>query len=44
MYLDRYYWKPFDCINLAEGLFAVANLFTFTKFCFLLPVNQYLGN
>lgn len=41
--LDRYYWVPFDPINMAEGLFAVANLFSFTKICFLLPANQQLG-
>jgi hypothetical protein len=43
IYLDRYYWKSFDSINLSESLFAIANLFSFAKFCFLLPVNQFLG-
>ncbi|RNA03569.1 Short transient receptor potential channel 6 [Brachionus plicatilis] len=41
--LDRYYWVSFDPINMAEGLFAVANLFSFSKICFLLPANQQLG-
>lgn len=28
---------------MAEGLFAVANLFSFIRICFLLPANQQLG-
>ena len=40
---DRFYWVPFDPINVAEGLFAIANLFSFGRICFLLPANQNLG-
>jgi transient receptor potential cation channel subfamily C member 4 len=32
-----------DPINMAEGLFAVANIFSFSRICFLLPANQQLG-
>lgn len=28
---------------MAEGFFALANLFSFTRICFLLPANQQLG-
>lgn len=40
---DRFFWVPLDPINMAEGFFAIANLFSFTRICFLLPVNQDLG-
>lgn len=43
MNTDRYYWVPMDPVNLAEGFFAVANIFSFTRICFLLPANQQLG-
>ena len=32
-----------DPINLAEGLFAIANILSFTRICFLLPALQELG-
>ena len=32
-----------DPINMAEGLFAIANLLSFSRICFLLPANQQLG-
>ena len=41
--LDRFHWVPMDPINMAEGLFATANLLSFTRICFLLPANQQLG-
>lgn len=28
---------------MAEGLFAIANLFSFIRICFLMPANQQLG-
>jgi hypothetical protein len=28
---------------MAEGFFAIANIFSFTRICFLLPANQQLG-
>ncbi|CAF1291792.1 unnamed protein product [Adineta steineri] len=40
---DRYYWVPFDPINVAEGLFAIANILSFARICFLLPAFQHLG-
>lgn len=40
---DRFYWVSFDPINVAEALFAIANLFSFGRICFLLPANQNLG-
>ncbi|CAF2401149.1 unnamed protein product [Rotaria sp. Silwood2] len=39
----RYYWVSFDPINVAEGLFAIANIFSFSRICFLLPAFQHLG-
>lgn len=42
-FLDRYYWVAFDPINVAEGLFAIANIFSFCRICFLLPAFQHLG-
>lgn len=41
--LDRYYWVACDPINVAEGLFAIANIFSFCRICFLLPAFQHLG-
>ncbi|CAF0736641.1 unnamed protein product [Rotaria sordida] len=40
---DRFYWVSFDPINVAEGLFAIANIFSFSRICFLLPAFQHLG-
>lgn len=40
---DRFYWQNLDPINLSEGLFAIANIFTFTRLCFYLSANQQLG-
>jgi hypothetical protein len=43
LFVDRFYWYSLDPINLAEGLFAVAIIFSFSKLCFWLPSNQNLG-
>ncbi|CAF5093398.1 unnamed protein product, partial [Rotaria magnacalcarata] len=40
---DRFYWVSFDPVNVAEGLFAIANIFSFSRICFLLPAIQHLG-
>ncbi|CAF0978236.1 unnamed protein product [Adineta steineri] len=40
---DRFYWVAFDPVNVAEGLFAIANIFSFSRICFLLPAFQHLG-
>ncbi len=41
--LDRFHWVSFDPINVAEGFFAIANIFSFSRICFLLPAVQHLG-
>ncbi len=41
--LDRYYWVSLDPINVSEGFFSIASLFTFIRLCFYLPANQQLG-
>jgi transient receptor potential cation channel subfamily C protein 4 len=41
--LDRFYWVSFDPVNVAEGLYAIANIFSFSRICFLLPAFQHLG-
>ncbi|KAH3830216.1 hypothetical protein DPMN_103457 [Dreissena polymorpha] len=40
---DRFYWLTWDPINLSEGLFAVANVLTFSRISYFLPVNAALG-
>lgn len=40
---DRFYWQPFDPINAAEALFAVANILSFSRVSYLLPANEALG-
>ena len=42
-FLDRYFWDTWDPINLAEGLFAIANILSFFRISYLLPANQNLG-
>jgi hypothetical protein len=34
---DRYYWDPWDPHNVAEGLFAIANIISFTRLSYMLP-------
>ncbi|XP_060587786.1 short transient receptor potential channel 7-like [Ruditapes philippinarum] len=40
---DRYFWSKFDPINLSEGLFAIANIISFSRISYLLPANEALG-
>ena len=40
---DRFYWDSMDPINMAEGLFAVANILSFSRISYLLPANETLG-
>ena len=40
---DRFYWLSFDPIFLSETLFAIGNIFSLCRFCFLLPANQSVG-
>ena len=42
-YLDRYFWVSLDPVMISEGLFAIANFFSFMRICFILPINQNLG-
>ncbi|CAF1250908.1 unnamed protein product, partial [Didymodactylos carnosus] len=40
---DRFYWVACDPNNVGEGLFAIANICSFSRICFLLPAFQHLG-
>ncbi|XP_063439378.1 short transient receptor potential channel 7-like [Mytilus trossulus] len=40
---DRFYWDSWDPINMSEGLFAVANILSFSRISYLLPANEALG-
>ncbi|ESO90970.1 hypothetical protein LOTGIDRAFT_122406, partial [Lottia gigantea] len=41
--INRFYWDPFDPVNLSEGLFAMANILSFARISYLLPSNESLG-
>jgi len=43
MFADRFFWQTWDPINLSEGLFAVANVLSFSRISYFLPVNAALG-
>ncbi|XP_035827592.1 short transient receptor potential channel 6-like [Aplysia californica] len=40
---DRRFWSSTDPENMAEGLFAVANIVSLLRISYLLPANQTLG-
>nr|KAG5713047.1 hypothetical protein BaRGS_021841 [Batillaria attramentaria] len=40
---DRMKWQKWDPINLSEGMFAMANILSFSRISYLLPANEYLG-
>ncbi|KAL3859306.1 hypothetical protein ACJMK2_009531 [Sinanodonta woodiana] len=40
---DRFYWSPWDPINISEGLFAIGNILSFARVSYLLPANEALG-
>ncbi|CAG5116077.1 unnamed protein product, partial [Candidula unifasciata] len=40
---DRMFWDLHDPINTAEGLFAMANILSFSRIVYLLPANETLG-
>ncbi|XP_052834096.1 short transient receptor potential channel 7 [Octopus bimaculoides] len=40
---DRYYWNKDDPENVAEALFAVANILSFARISYILPANATLG-
>ncbi|XP_071804854.1 short transient receptor potential channel 7-like isoform X1 [Asterias amurensis] len=40
---DRHVWKDDDPILLSEALFAVANVLSFSRMSYVLPVSEFLG-
>ncbi|KAH9515624.1 Short transient receptor putative channel 6 [Bulinus truncatus] len=40
---DRLYWSSWDPINTSEGLFAMANILSFSRISYLLRANEILG-
>ena len=42
-FIDRFYWDSWDPHNIAEGLFAVANVISFTRFSSIFPANELFG-
>lgn len=40
---DRYYWDPTDPQIICEGLFALANVFSFARLSYILAVDDNLG-
>ena len=42
-FVDRFYWDSWDPHNIAEGLFAVANVISFTRFSSIFPANELFG-
>lgn len=40
---DRYYWTSGDLQNLAEAFFALGNVFSICRICFLLPIIEFVG-
>ncbi|KAK7505655.1 hypothetical protein BaRGS_00002926 [Batillaria attramentaria] len=41
--IHRMKWQKWDPINLSEGMFAMANILSFSRISYLLPANEYLG-
>ena len=40
---DRFYWKSGDTQNLAEAFFAMGNVASICRICFLLPIIGFVG-
>ncbi|XP_076470184.1 short transient receptor potential channel 7-like [Babylonia areolata] len=40
---DRMKWMKGDPVNMAEGMFAISNILSFSRISYLLPANEYLG-
>ncbi|XP_029640463.1 short transient receptor potential channel 3 [Octopus sinensis] len=40
---DRCYWIALDPHNIAESLFAIANVISFTRVSYVLPANEHFG-
>jgi hypothetical protein len=40
---DRFYWKSGDLESLAEAFFAMGNVVSFCRICFLSPIISFIG-
>ena len=40
---DRFYWSSGDAQNLAEAFFAMGNVASICRICFLLPIIGFVG-
>lgn len=40
---DRFYWNSDDAQNLAEAFFAMGNVASICRICFLLPIIGFVG-
>jgi len=40
---DRFYWNSGDLQNLAEAFFAMGNVASICRICFLLPIIPFVG-
>jgi hypothetical protein len=40
---DRFYWKSGDLQHLAEAFFAMGNVVSICRICFLLPIIAFVG-
>jgi len=40
---DRFYWNSGDLQNLAEAFFAMGNVASICRICFLLPIIGFVG-
>lgn len=40
---DRYYWNSGDSQNIAEAFFAMGNVASICRICFLLPIIGFVG-
>lgn len=40
---DRFYWTSADLQNLAEAFFAMGNVVSICRICFLLPIIGFVG-
>jgi hypothetical protein len=40
---DRFYWKSGDLYDLAEAFYAMGNIVSFCRICFLLPIIAFVG-
>ena len=41
--LDRLHWDSWDPTHICEGIFAVANVLSFSRLFYLLAANEQLG-